>query len=290
MKKLLVILSCLFILTACGSAHYTTVSDSEEVIFTRNDGSSYTKQDLYNTMKNNDITDLLTMRIVNKLAEYEGIDMDSIKSEVEESTNSMVEAGYESFITSYYGSVENYNNSSIANQALTALVKQEVESNFDKYVEDYAPYKAEIVYFDEKESAEAVVNAVKNEENTFEYACTENGYEGEVSETLYTDSDSDLPVEVKDYVLNTENTGVSDVIEVSTTMTDSDGNSTVTPRYYVVNLISKNVEDFKDEFITSVSNDIDSDTTINTLLEKYGFETHDQRIYELLKESYEAVK
>lgn len=290
MKKLLVILSCLFILTACGSAHYTTVSDSEEVIFTRNDGSSYTKQDLYNTMKNNDITDLLTMRIVNKLAEYEGIDMESIKSEVEESTNSMVEAGYESFITSYYGSVENYNNSSIANQALTALVKQEVESNFDKYVEDYAPYKAEIVYFDEKESAEAVVNAVKNEENTFEYACTENGYEGEVSETLYTDSDSDLPVEVKDYVLNTENTGVSDVIEVSTTMTDSDGNSTVTPRYYVVNLISKNVEDFKDEFITSVSNDIDSDTTINTLLEKYGFETHDQRIYELLKESYEAVK
>lgn len=290
MKKLLVILSCLFVLTACGSAHYTTVSEGDTAIFTYPDGSSYSKNDLYTTMKNNDITDLLTMRIVNKLAELEGIDVESIKSEVTESVNSMVESGYESFITSYYGSVDNYISSSVSNQALNKLSENEINNNFDKYVEDYAPYKAEIVYFDDKDTAQAVLDVVNNKENTFEYACTDNGYEGEVSETLYTDSDSDLPVEVKDYVLNAENTGLSDIIEVSTTMTDSDGNSTVTPRYYLVNLISKNVEDFKDEFISKVSSDIDSDTTINTLLEKYGLEAHDQRVYELLKAKYEAVK
>lgn len=290
MKKLLVILSCLFVLTACGSAHYTTVSEGDTAIFTYPDGSSYTKNDLYTTMKNNDITDLLTMRIINKLAELEGIDVESIKSEVTENVNSLVESGYESFITSYYGSVDNYISSSIANQALNKLSENEINNNFDKYVEDYAPYKAEIVYFDDKNTAQAVLDAVNKEENTFEYACTDNGYEGEVSETLYTDSDSDLPVEVKDYVLNAENTGLSDIIEVSTTMTDSEGNSTVTPRYYLVNLISKNVEDFKDEFISKVSSDIDSDTTINTLLEKYDLEAHDQRVYELLKAKYEAVK
>lgn len=290
MKKLLLILSCLFMLSACGSAHYTTVSDGEAIIFTKNDGSNYTKQDLYETMKSNDITDILSIRIINKLATLEGVDMDTITSEVEESTNSMVEAGYESFITSYYGSVENYNNSSISNRALTELAEKQVENNFDSYVDEYSPYKAEIVYFDDKDTAQAVIDAVNNEENTFEYACTENGYEGEVSETLYTDSDSDLPAEVKDYVLNTEAPSLSDIIEVSTTMTDSDGNSTVTPRYYIVNLISKNVEDFKDEFISTVSSDIDTDETINSLLEKYGLQTHDQRIYEILKAEYEATK
>lgn len=290
MKKLLLTVSALFLLTACTSAHYTKVSDGDSVIFTKNDGTSYTKQDLYTTMVNNDVTDLLSIRLVNKLAELEGVDVESIRSEVEATTNSMVEAGYESFINSYYGSVENYNKSYISSQCLTALAKQTIEANFDKYVEDYAPYKAEIVYFDEKETAQAVIDAVNNEESTFEYACTENGYEGEVSETLYTDSDSDLPVEVKDYVLNTENTGVSNVIEVATTMTDSDGNSTVTNRYYVVNLISKNVDDFKDEFIEKVASDIDTDDTINALLEKYNFEVHDQRVYELLKAEYEAVK
>lgn len=290
MKKLLVVLNCLFILTACGKAHYSTVSDGDSVIFSKPDGSSYTKQDLYETMKNNDITDILTINIVSKLAELEGIDIDSIKSEVGESINSLVESGYESFITSYYGSIENYTNSSVANRALNALSENQIENNFDKYVEEYSPYKAEIVYFDDKDLAQAVLDAVNNNENTFEYACTENGYDGEVTETLYTDSDDDLPVEVKDYVLNAENTGLSGLIEVTTTITDSDGNSTVTSRYYIVNLISKNVEDFKDEFISTVASDIDSDTTINTLLEKYGLEAHDQRVYELLKAKYEATK
>lgn len=290
MKKVIAILSCLFILTACGSAHYTTLSESDTPIFTRPDGTSYTSQDLYEDMKNSDVTDILKMRIINKLAEYEGVDVESIKTEMTEQVNELVESGYESFITSYFGGVENYINSSVSSKALDELSKLLIENDFDKYVEDYAPYKAEIVYFSDKDLAQAVIDAVNNEENTFEYACTENGYDDEVTETLYTDSDSDLPVEVKDYVLNTDKTGLSDIIEVSTTITDSDGNSTVNMRYYIVNLISKNVEDFKDEFISKITSDIDSDTTINSLLEKYGIDVHDQRVYELLTEEYEAVK
>ena len=228
--------------------------------------------------------------IIEKLAIIEGIDVDSIKSEVEESVNQMVEAGYESFIISYYGSVENYKNSSISNAALVDLCENEVNNNFEQYVSDNDPYKAEIVYFDTKEAAEAVLDAVNNNENTFEYACSENGYSSEVTETLYTDTDSDLPVDVKEWVLNTSEPTLSDIIEVSTTVNDSDGNSTVNTRYYLVNLISKNVEDFKEEFVSNIVSTMDKDTVINSLLEKHSISIHDQRIYELLKEEYEAIK
>lgn len=290
MKKICLLLICLLAFSACSSNHYSSVSDGDEVIYKDGSGNAYTKSDLYESMKSNDITDSLKITLINKLATLEGVDMDSITSTVEESVQTMVDGGLEQFIISYYGSVDNYKRSYIANQALNSLAKNYVENDFDSYVENYNPYKAEIVYFDNKDSAQAVLDAVNNEENTFEYACTENGYEKEVSETLYTDNDSDLPVDVKEYVLNATETGLSDIIEVSTTTTDSDGNSTVNNRYYIVNLISKNVEDFKDEFIEKVVSDVDKDTIINSLLEKYNFETHDQRIYELLKDTYEATK
>ena len=290
MKKVLLVLVCLLALTACGSDHYSSVSDGSEVIYKTSDGKLFTKENLYESMKNNDVTDLLKIDLIKKLANYEGIDMDEIVNSVEEQTNGMVDAGYETFITSYYGTVENYKKSYIANEALNRLIKAEVEANFETYKEDYNPYKAEIVKFDTKEAAQAVIDAVNNSENTFEYACTNNGYTDEVSEKLYSDKDNDLPAEVKEYVLNAKENGLSGVIEVTTAINDSEGNSSLNNTYYLVNLTSKNVEDFHDEFVSKVVEDIDKDTVINKLLEKYNLEVHDQRIYELLKAQYEAVK
>ena len=290
MKKIITLLLSLSLLTACGSNHYSSVSDKDEVLFKTNDGTTYTKQNLYEDMKANDVTDLLKISLIKKLAEYEGIDADEVTTKVTESANAMVEAGYESFITSYYGSLDSYINSSIANELLTSLCENEISNNFDSYVEDYTPYKAEIVYFDSKESAQAVIDAVNNVESTFEYACTENGYDSEVTSKIYSDNDTDLPVEVKEWVLNATETGVSDIIEVSTAINDSDGNSVLNPRYYLVYLESKNVEDFKDDFITLVENNMDKDTVINNLLAKYNLEIHDQRVYEMLSSTYEAAK
>ena len=290
MKKVLLVLVCLLALTACGSNHYSNVSEGTEVIYKDAEGNSFTKADLYETMKNNDVTDLLKINLIKKLANYEGIDMEEIANSVEEQTNGMIDAGYETFITSYYGTVDNYKKSYIANEALTRLIKAEVEANFETYKEDYNPYKAQIVKFDTKEAAQAVIDAVKNSENTFEYVCTENGYTEEVTEKVYSDKSNDLPAEVKEYVLNAKENGLSGVIEVTTAINDSEGNSSVNNTYYIVNLTSKNVEDFRDEFVTLVSENIDKDTIINKLLEKYNLEVHDQRIYELLKAQYEAVK
>lgn len=290
MKKIITLLLSLSLLSACGGNHYSSVSDKDEVLFKTNDGTSYTKENLYEDMKANDVTDLLKISLIKKLASYEGIDADEVSTKVTESANAMVEAGYESFITSYYGSLDSYINSSIANELLTSLCENEINNNFDSYVEDYTPYKAEIVYFDNKDSAQAVIDAVNNVENTFEYACTENGYDSEVTSKIYSDNDTDLPVEVKEWVLNATETGVSDIIEVSTAINDSDGNSVLNPRYYLVNLESKNVEDFKDDFITLVENDMDKDSVINNLLAKYNLEIHDQRVYEMLSSTYEAAK
>ena len=99
MKKVLLVLVCLLALTACGSNHYSSVSDGTEVIYKDANGNSFTKEDLYETMKNNDVTDLLKINLIKKLANFEGIDMDEIANSVEEQTNGMIDAGYETFIT-----------------------------------------------------------------------------------------------------------------------------------------------------------------------------------------------
>lgn len=290
MKKIFLILVCIFTFTACSNEHYSYVSDGDEVIYEDPKGNAFTKEDLYETMKNNDVTDLLKIELIEQLAKYEGIDLDKITNDIEESTNAMLEAGYETFITSYYGSVENYKKSYIANEALNELIKANIEANFDTYKEDYDPYKAEIVKFDTMEAAQAVIDAVKNNESTFEYACTENGYSEEVVEKLYSDKDDSLPAEVKEYALNATENGLSDIIEVTTTTNDSEGNSSINKTYYLVNITSKNIDEFHDEFVDMVVNEVDKDTIINELLNKYDLNIHDQRIYELLKSEYEASK
>ncbi|MBR2578370.1 MAG: hypothetical protein IKE38_05495, partial [Erysipelotrichaceae bacterium] len=236
-----------------------------------------------------DFSTYLTNALVKKLAFFEGIDMEEIQKEAEEDAQAAIDAGQEYYIVYYYGSVENYIRQIIPYKALNTLCKSRIEEDFDGYVSRYQPYKAEIVYFDDLEAATAVKEAVDSGENTFAYACAENGYNGIVTETVYTADDSNLPVEVKDYVAANA-AGLSPIIETSTTITDSEGNSVINPRYYLVNLISKDVEDFRDEFMDLVVTDVDSNEVISGLLEKYEVSIHDQRAYDLLTATYEVLK
>ena len=289
MKKILLVSITLLLLCGCsGGSHDSFVSEADTVIFARPDGSSYTKGDLYESMKQNDISVYLSNDIVTRLAGFEGIDMDAIREEAETDAQAAIDAGQEYYLIYYYGSVENYIEEMIPYKALNGLCKQAVEKDFNTYVNDYHPYKAEIVYFDDMEAAENVLSDVEKG-STFAYACTANGYTGAVEETVYTDNDSDLPLEVKDYVLNSE-AGLSGIIQSSTTITDADGNSVINPRYYLVNLVSRDVEEFRDEFVDIVVNDIDQATIINNLLNKYEISIHDQRAFDLLSAMYEAVK
>ena len=290
MKKLLIVLAALLVLCACGSDdHSSRVSDGEEVIYTDPKGKAYTKQSLYEDMKLNDFTTYLSSSLITKIAGFEGLDLEELQKEAEEDAQAAIDAGQEYYLIYYYGSVDNYIKQMVPYKALSLLCRKEVENSFDTYVNTYVPYKAEIVYFDDLEAAQAVIEAVNSGENTFAYACSENGYAGVISETIYTDDDTNLPVEVKDYVASNQ-PGLSGIIETSTTITDTEGNSVINPRYYLVNLISKDVNDFRDEFIDLVVSTLDSNLVITNLLSKYDVSIHDQRAYDLLTAAYEVLK
>lgn len=287
MKRLFVILLVVFLASGCSKGTYTSVSNADEEIFSSSK-TKYTKGDLYSDLKLADYKDVLSNVIIKELATLEGADLNSYQKEAEDYIADLVEQGYDSFIEYYYGGQKAYIESYISYSALNFILGNEVKKDFDKFVNDYVPYKAEIVYFDTLEQANAAIEMAKSGDNTFAYSASQNGYAQEVYESVYL-KDENIPTEVKDYV-NSADKGISGVIETATVITDADGNVSSTPRFYVVNLISKDVNEFTDEFIATVSTKVDETAAVNNLIKKHNVKIHDQDIYEILSEKYEALK
>ena len=61
---------------------------------------------------------------------------------------------------------------------------------------------------------------------TFDMAALNNNSQEAAMERVYTDTDSSLVFEVKEYLNNTDTLGVSSIITSTSTTTDTQGNST----------------------------------------------------------------
>lgn len=282
MKKVLLVLISLLLLCACSNSHTTKVENGDEVVYLNDKGKAYTKQDLYDDMMLNDVTTQLTNDLIVKLGKLEGVDIDAINEKVKEEANEIVEAGQEYYINYYYGNIDNYINNMIPYSVMEELKKNYIDADLTRYEVDYEPFKAQMINLDDEEVAKKIVEDVDAGKEFLE-ALALNGHEDEVTTTLYTNND-DLPLEVKDYVTNSE-TGFSGIITVAIVSDEE-----AAPTYYLLNLVSKNVEDFKDEFLNVVSQDIDNDTVIINLLNKYDVNIYDQRVYDLLTAKYEVLK
>lgn len=287
MKKVLVCLLLVFVLFGC-SSNNAKLSDGSEVIW-KSKKKSYTANDLFNDMRTSDYTANLTMSIISKIGEKEGIDTTTFKEEAEKELQDMKDQGYEMYISYYYGSEDNYINNSVISKLYNELLKKDATENFEEYKDTYVPYKAQMAYFDDQITAQKFIDSFNEGEKDFQELASENGYTGTADIQIYSD-ESDVPTEVKETVLSM-NSGISSIITSSTYQTSADGESTVTPRYYVVNLISKDANEFKDEFINKlVETILDTTLVTNKYIEKYGVEMHDQGAYDLLKPTYEAIK
>ena len=289
MKKIIVVLLSLLVLCGCSSSNLSHVSNGEEVLYEGPDGISFTKEDLYQYEKKFDIKSTLSSNLICKLAEKEGVNIDEIKKNAEEYIDSMIDQGYGDFVTYYYGSREAYITDSVNYEAKHGLLKNSVEAEFDKYLEEFAPFKASIVYFDDEESANNALTYLAEKESTFAYACTQAGYATEVSEAIYTNSNTEIPSEVRTWI-NDHNNGTSPVIKVTTVTNDSNGNSNSVDRFYLINVVSKDVNTFKDEFVNLMTKEVDENLVINDLIKKYNVKTYDQDIYEALHSQYEGIK
>lgn len=288
MKKLLIVLAALLILCGCSSKNSTAaVSGGDEVVFT-GPGTSFTKADLNEVIKSNDYTSIIMPEIIKMIAENEDVDLEAIEKDADAYIAEMEAQGMGAYITYYYGSNELFKANFIANGVISEMNSRVIENGFDAYVSEYLPYKAEIAYFDMIEAAEDVLKDVADGA-TFAYASNNRGYNSEITETVYTDHD-DQPIEVKEAIINAEGCGILGPVEVITYTKDTDGNQQTNSRYYLINLLSDNVADFKDEFVAKVMEDIDSEQTISDMLKNHNVKLYDQRTYELLSESYEALK
>ena len=280
MKKIVTLLFALLLLVGCSSKGYSKLSDGTDVIFTGPNNESFTKNDLYETLKISSV-DAVENDILDKIAESEELDLTDVEAEADELVEMYQQLGYETYIIQYYGSIEAFKKYYMSSGILTLLTNLYVEENYEIFKADDKPVKMKMANFETEEIANKVIEEVNNG-STFEMACANNGYTNEVSEAIYLDSDSDLDYNVKDYLNSTDTTGLSTVIE-----SDSDDDTHV---YYVLDITDRDVDNFKDEYITEKVADCDSDDVKNYMFKKHDIEFYDQDIYELMKSEYEVFE
>lgn len=288
MKKLLIIIATLLVMTGCAKTSATAlVSESEQVIWKSPDGS-FTKGDLNEMLKSSDYSNIAMPSIIKLIGEAEELDIASYQQAAQDYIDELKLSGYDYYITYYYGSEDIFVNNYISNEIITDLTKRDIEADLDKYIADYAPYKAEIAYFDNLEACEKV-KEMMSEGKTFAYSASSAGYSYEIAEKVYCDND-DQPLEVKEYMLTNPANGLSEIIATEISTKDSEGNESTSPRYYLINVIDTDVNNFAEEFVERVIADQDSETVIINLLKKHNVKIFDQATYELLSGKYEVLK
>jgi len=284
MKKLLLALVVLLTLSACQSAGYSKVSEGETVLFTGK--TAFTKNDLYKKLK---VTGEEAMEniIIEKIAEIEGVDVEEEKQAL---LDELQASGYyDYYIAYYFGTEEALINYFYNDMVITALEKKDAESNYEAKVEEYTPVKMMVATFEDSETANKVIEAVKAGKTMGE-ACIENGYTYEPTSSVYLDNDDTLTMEVKAYLSETDVVGISDVITSSTTSTDADGNEVQVADYYVLFIESRNADDFKEDFLNTVVNEYNADNFKNELFAKHEVKFYDQDLYEIMSNANEAFK
>jgi len=288
MKKVLSVLLALFLVTACSSANmYSHVSDENEVIFS-GPNTSYTKADLYQSLKNNSVS-AVTNDIFDRLAQTYPIDMEDLQKQADDFIDLYVSLGYESYLISYYGSLEAYREAYLANLVMGEMAKIYVDENYEKLKSEDLPVKMQVASFSTLEDAQACLHDAENG-STFDMAAVNNNCLSAPEESIYLDSDDTLAYEVKEYLNSTDSTGLSTIITNTASSTDADGNAVENNTYYLLNIISRNADDFKDEYVETAALAQTAETLYDYFLTTHKIQFFDQDLYKQMSEEYEVLK
>lgn len=289
MKKIIIVLFALLLLAGCSDGnHYSSLSNGDDVLFT-GPNITYTKNDLYKSLKLSN-TSGISSNILDKIAlNLDGIDMDQINADADELIETYQSMGYESYIIASYGSVEAYRSSYVSSLLLAELCKEYVKEDFDHMVEEKKPVKMQVASFASLEDAEKCIEDVKGG-STFDMAAVNNNADSAPVSSVYTDDDSTLAFEIKDYLNSNENSGVSSVIVNTTTSQGADGSVVENNTYYVLNVESRDVETFKDEAISIMASELSTDDVKNYFLSTHQIEFFDQDLYKSMSSLYEVLK
>ena len=286
MKKLLITLFALLMLVGCSSKGYSKISDGDEVLFKGPD-ITYTKDELYNSLKKAS-EESIENDIINKIATKMNLDLQKVDEEAEEMLQLYKSMGYESAIIAYYGSDESFKQMYINDGILKLLSGKYIDEKYDELISKDKPVKMQLVSFGDEETANKFIEDI-NSGSTFETAAINNGYTTETTPSVYIDSD-DLVVDVKQYLNETNNLGLSSIITSTSSSTDANGNISNLNTYYVLNIISRDAKEFLDDYKAVKQENLDTVTVKNWLFENHNIEFFDQDIYEMMKSTYEVLK
>ena len=289
MKKLLIVLSLLLLCACSSGANYSYPENSDEVLFKGPDNITYTKNELYKTLKFI-AQDAITEDILKNIAlSYDSVNMEDIEKEAQEFVDMYLELGYESYIVSYYGSLDAYKESYIESLLISKLANIYVEENYDTVLANNKPVKMQVASFSTIEQAEKCIEDFNNG-STFDMAAVNNESITTAESAVYSDSDDSLVYEVKDYINSTDTLGLSSIITHTEASTTVDGASSENNTYYVLNVESRNVEDFKDDFIELMATNTTTETIQNYFFTKHKVEFFDQDLYEIMSKVNEVFK
>lgn len=288
MKKILVACLVLISLTACGNKT-SLVSDPDTTIIEGNK-INFTKQDLFESFKNNDYTPVVLSSLVEKVANLEGYDEETINNDLNSQIEEMKALYGDQYdmMVGYYGNEDNLKSIMRSGIITEKLTNKYFDENYEDLKNKYTPVKAKIAYFNELETAQAVLDQINNGKS-FEMAAAENGYQEQIQEKVYTDK-SDLALEVKTFLNTATEPTLSNIILNTVTQTANDGTTSSSNRYYIAQVTNVDVDSFKDDFFTEIAQIEDIDEILNSYFTKYDIEVFDQRTYELLSKKYKGIK
>lgn len=275
MKKLITLLLVL-LLCGCSTSETIKVSNPNEVVV-ESGSVKYTKQDVFELMKNSQYAEIENS-IFLQIAENYDIDLEEINESVEEYINMYISIGYQSYIEYYYGSIENYRTYMVNQTIVSELGKVYVEDHFDEMVKEHKPIQLQLVEFEERESAEALLADIANG-SSFDMAAVKAGADQPQS-YIYLDTD-DIDIEIKDFLNSSDEIGLSTIIEV---------NSEDHVEYAVVNVLSRDVEEFKNEYLNVAATAIEEAKVKQYLLSKHEVKIHDQGLYDYMSKNYEVSR
>lgn len=289
MKKLIVLITLVLVLCGCAKDKDTmSISNGDDVLF-EVAGEKYTKADLFDELKTMYGNDRVLASLKTKLAEKENIDFTELNEAALDYYDYLAQFG--DYYIDFYGGKDAIIETYIAANMDGELVKNYVDKNLDEYVAQYRPVKMQCAYFDNEETAKALINMVNNGSN-FDMAAAELGYTNDASSRILTQRDTSVPNDIKDFCLDVKATkGLSDVIKTQTSTTDANGNESVSDRFYVVNLIATDINEFKHDFLEHMSNNtyVDPNVAFNMTLKDHEVNIYDQDLYDSLSKTYEAL-
>lgn len=267
-------------LSGCSDAK-ADISNGDKVV-AKVGNQEITKEDLYTTMKMsnayNTVIEQVTKQIVDKEVPVTKEMETNAKAAFEDYKKTAGTSFAEYLKNSGYKTEEEYyQNIFLVDQQKQALNKKYVSDNYKTLMNEYHPMKAQLLVFDDKDSAKKVFDEIKGGKDFAEYAKTGNttNFNGTLK------------------VVNSKTTGMSSVaftkmksVKKANTLIDEVISDASTGKFYIVKVVDSDPDNFKDEAITSVTElDDAADKAFTFYLKKYNFTIYDIDIYNSVKES-----